>query len=287
MRCVVINLPVARERREAIGREFEKVGLDYEIWRAVDGSRLTEEELGSADNETRHRLGYDAMDHPALACLLSHTAALRSLADSEDEMIAVFEDDAILHPDVAGVLAALEEQPEGFDVVKLQRSPDCRRAYFPVRPLGPGHTLGRLRFHDFGCYGYVITRGAARRILERFPRPVFEIDWIVPRYWENGLERIYYLDPPVVFHNDALPSYIEPQRAAAGAAVRARRRRHPGFACRKLCSHFLGEVRKRRGFRKLRMMDRNGRDSGEEGRLAKLMFKESGTINERGVSLPP
>ena len=94
MRCVVINLPVASERREAIGREFGKVGLDYEIWEAVDGSRLTEEELASVDNETRNRLGYDEMDRPALACLLSHTAALRSLADSEDEVIAVFEDDA-------------------------------------------------------------------------------------------------------------------------------------------------------------------------------------------------
>lgn len=262
MRCVVINLPVAWERREAIGREFEKVGLDYEIRRAVDGFRLSEEESGSVDNETRNRLGYQEMDKASLACLLSHTAVLESLVDSEDDMIAVFEDDAILHPDIVDVLAALEEQPEGFDVVKLQRSQDCRRAYFPVRPILPEHTIGRLRFHDFGCYGYVITRDAARRILGLFPRPVFEIDWIIPRYWENGLDHIYYLNPPVVFHNDSLPSYIEHQRSEARTTGRARRKRDPGFAFRKLRGHLSSAIRRRRGFRRLRAMDRGTEDPG-------------------------
>ena len=31
MRCIVINLPLAWERREAVEHEFRKVGLDYEL----------------------------------------------------------------------------------------------------------------------------------------------------------------------------------------------------------------------------------------------------------------
>lgn len=256
MRCVVINLPVAWERREAIKHEFEKVGLEYEMWQAVDGFRLTDEELQSVDNETRNRFGVQELDNASLACLLSHTAVLKSLVDSEDSMIAVFEDDAILHPDVVDVLDALEEQPDKFDVVKLQRSHDCQRAYFPVHQILPGHTIGRVRFHDFGCYGYVITKDAARRILGLFPLPVFEIDWIIPRYWENGLNHIYYLNPPAVFHNDSLPSYIERQRSEARMAGRGRRKREPRFLFRKLYGHLTSAIRRRRGFRKLRKIDR-------------------------------
>lgn len=256
VRCVVINLPIAWERREAVKHEFEKVGLEYEIWEAVDGTRLTDEEKRFVDNETRNRLGFQEWDNSSLACLLSHTAVLKNLVDSEDDMIAIFEDDAILHPDIIDVLAALEEQPDGFDVVKLQRSYDCFRRYFPVHRILPGHTIGRLRFHDFGCYGYVITKDAARRILGLFPVPVFEIDRIIPRYWENGLNHIYYLNPPVVFHDESLPSYIEHRRSEALATGRARRKRNPMFALRKLYSSLVSAIQRRRGFKKLRAMDR-------------------------------
>ena len=103
MRCIVINLPVAWERREAIDHAFHKVGLEYEIWPAVDGHCLTESDRAVIDLLARARLGVRPMDDSPTACLLSHYAVLRHLVESEDEMLAVFEDDARLHPDVVDV----------------------------------------------------------------------------------------------------------------------------------------------------------------------------------------
>ena len=62
MRCLVINLPLAWERREAIEHEFSKVGLTCELWPAEDGHRLTDENHRSIDHDGRRR-GGEAPEH--------------------------------------------------------------------------------------------------------------------------------------------------------------------------------------------------------------------------------
>ena len=49
----------------------------------------------------------------------------------------------------------------------------------------------------------------------------------MPRFWENGLDRVFYLNRPVVFHDDMLPSYIEGTRRAARGVHRSRITRNP------------------------------------------------------------
>lgn len=188
MRCIVINLPLAWERREAVEHEFRKVGLDYELWPAVSGFDLTDDIKGSVDHATRGRLGMRRLDDFSVACLLSRMAVLRELVNGTDDMVAVFDDDARLHPDLPNVLDALEGKADKFDVVKLQRR-DTRPSYYPVYQLLRSHSLGRLKYHDRSADGYVITRDAAARLLELFPHPVHETDMIMPRFWENGLRR--------------------------------------------------------------------------------------------------
>ena len=113
-----------------------------------------------------------------------------------------------------------------------------------------------MRFHDFGGDGYVITRQAATHLLERFPMPIYEIDWIIPRYWENGLSHVLYVQPPVVFHDEVLPSYIAPYRVDARAEYRTKRWLNPLAMTQRVAAQIGRSVRKRRGFRKLRVQDR-------------------------------
>ena len=44
VRCVVINLPRARERREAVSREFGALGMEFEILSGTDWRELTDED---------------------------------------------------------------------------------------------------------------------------------------------------------------------------------------------------------------------------------------------------
>lgn len=257
MECFAINLPLAWERREAIDSEFRKVGLDYELWPATEAFKISPEQQQAVDRITRRRRGFGELDASSHACLLSHLGIFQRLVDSNEAMAAVFEDDARLHPDLPEVLAAIEGNAGKFDVIKLQRTPVIPRPYYPVYELVEGYTFGRVRYAEFGAYGYVITKDAAAHLLERFPRPVFEIDWIMPRFWENGLDRVFYLNRPVVFHDDMLPSYIEGTRRVARTAHRSRLTHNPLIkvwqmlvsACRALVRWYR--------FRALRRGDRN------------------------------
>ena len=261
MKCFVINLPDACERRVAIDREFRKVGLPYELWPAVDGHDLTDKDLRAIDRGSRLRAGLAPLDTMAAACLLSHLAVFRRLQESGDDMVAIFEDDARLHPDLPDVLEALDGRADKFDVVKLNRS--CQPTpYFPLYRFMRSHSLGRVKYQDHGAYGYVITRHAAAHLLERFPRPVHEIDWIVPRFWENGLRYVLYVDPPVVFHDDILPSHIEQDRVESRLKYRRLMRRNPLVFVQRMRAALRRSLRRYYLFRRLRESDRNIDPSG-------------------------
>lgn len=254
MKCLVINLPAACERRTAIDREFRKVGLPYELWPAVDGHDLVDKDLQAIDRGARLRAGLAPLDTMAAACLLSHLSVFRQLQESGDDMVAIFEDDARLHPDLPHVLDALEGKADKFDVVKLNRSYRLV-PYFPVYRFMESHSLGRVKYQDHGAYGYVITRRAAAHLLERFPRPVHEIDWIVPRFWENGLDQVLYVDPPVVFHDDILPSYIEHDRVESRVKYRRLMRRNPMVFAQRVRAATRRSLRRYYLFRRLRKRD--------------------------------
>jgi len=257
--CYVISLQRAWERREHITHEFEKVNLPFEFFDAVDGSRLNDETLAGVDRETRQRRIMPPLDNSALACLLSHMSVYRELVKSGDRMAAIFEDDCLLNPDIHDVLDALKTGPAAFDAVMLHARGGRRdpiKRFRPVRPVTSGHVMGRVRFHDFGAYGYVITRAGAAHMLREFPRPVHEIDCILPRFWENGMLNVHYLNPPVVFHNSSLPSYIEHSRRGSRAEMRQELRTRPDLFARRLALGAARGMRRWLAWRKIRKFDR-------------------------------
>ena len=210
MRTILVNLSRAVERRKRMEYEFRRVGLSFEIWPAVDCRNLTKEDRSLIDQVARRRLGLYPISDGSLANTLSQRAAMRDLVVNGPEVMAVFEDDAKLTVDVPAVLKELERRPDLFDIAILQRrSP--QKKFVPTVALATGHTLGRVRFSDYGSNAYVITRSAARDFLSRTPRMVREIDQTLSRFWENGLN-VLYVYPAVVTHGDEFESQIEESR---------------------------------------------------------------------------
>lgn len=253
MRVVLINLERAKVRRERMAAEFARSRIDYEVWPAVDAQALTEEDRRLVDHEARRRLGLYPIPDGSLANTLSQRAAMRDLVENGPEMMAVFEDDSTFDPALSDVLLALEERDNLFDIVVLQRR-NPRRKFVACTSLATGHILGRVRFSDYGSNGYVITRNAARRFLERTPRMVREIDQALSRFWDNGLN-VLYVDPPVVSCDHVLGSQIEPTRRVKRAGHRSSRRR-PAVFLRRLATAVARDVRRRILFHRLRRVDR-------------------------------
>ena len=210
MRIFVINLARAEARRCHMLQQFTELGLEAEFHEAVDGRHLTKKQYAQVDRNARKRMGLRPQADGSIANWLSQRRVMQEAAENGPEVFAILEDDAELSPDLPSVLAALEQLPLAFDIVKLsRRTPE--KAFVSSMRLSTGHRVGRVRYHDFGTEGYVITREAARRFLASTPKMTWELDQAINYYWETGLN-IFYLDPPVVVHDDRDDSQIEEDR---------------------------------------------------------------------------
>ena len=254
MRIVLISLERATERRQRMAEEFARVGLDYEIRPAKDARTLTDEDRAFVDRAARERLGLYPIPDGSLANTLSQRGAMWDLVRNGPEMMAVFEDDARFEPSLPFVLGELERRPTMFDIVKLQRR-NPHRPFVPTIPLGTGHCLGRVRFADYGSDGYVITREAARLILERTPRMIREIDQVISRFWDTGLD-VLYAEPPVVREDALAESQIQETRNTEHSVHRRARWRHPAILVRRLLAGVHRDIRRRIAFRRLLRSDR-------------------------------
>jgi len=248
MRIVVINLERASDRRANVAREFAAVGLPYELKTAVDGRGLSAGQLALVDQDGRRRLGLRPQDNGSIACWLSHREVMEDLVADGPEMMAVFEDDARLTPELPEVLDALERKPFSFDLVSLYRG-HPRRAFIPCVSLTDECAAGRVRYSDTGTVGYVITRQAAEHFLRNNPKIVLAIDHALFRFWASGLNT-FYVDPPVVHHGGADDSEIHGERRAASATHRDSVS-FPVILWRRAVAGGRRSVRKRLAFRRL------------------------------------
>ena len=248
MKLFVINLARACERRRRMEEQFASLGLEATFHRAVDARELTPEHYAQVDRETRRRLGLWPQADGSIANWISQRQVMREIVENGPETAAIFEDDAGLSADLPKVLGALERRSFAFDVVKLNRRA-LKKTFIPCERLATGHRVGRVRYHDYGSEGYVITRDAARHFLENTPKMMREIDQALSRFWENGLN-VFYIDPPVVSHDEQDDSQIERDRKLA----RKKHRSDEGVmyvTWRRVVSAFAREAQRRSAFRRL------------------------------------
>ena len=256
--CIVINLPRAEARRTAMRRQFETVGMEFKILDAVDWRDLGEADFALVDRKSRDREGRRPLSDGMVACHLSHRKALAGVAAGEDDLVAVFEDDVTLAPELGGTLDALARLHASgweFDFVFLHRQ-SMDKPFVPLKRVDDNIRLGITRFSDFGVLGCVASRKGANRFLENCPGIVYQIDHTLHAYWETGLN-VFSLETPVVFHENEAGNHSFLQEA---------RNSRPGRNLWKLpgraFTHLREEIFKRVSFHRKVRGARNGGDLG-------------------------
>ncbi len=247
MKLFVVNLARAKERRRRMEDQFASLDLEATFHPAVEAKELTREQYAQVDRETRRRLGLWPQADGSIANWISQRQVMAEIVENGPETAAIFEDDAGLSSDLPKVLDALERRPFAFDVVKLNRR--SNRTFIPSERLDTGHRVGRVRYSDYGSEGYVITREAAHHFLENTPMMMREIDQALSRFWENRLN-VFYVDPPVVSHDEQDDSQIERDRRLA----RKKHMRADGVVYvtwRRAISAIVREAQRRIAFRRL------------------------------------
>ncbi len=215
MKSIVINLPRAEERRLAMRKQFDALGVEFEILDAIDWRDLNQKNWALVDRISRDMEGRRPLSDGMIACHLSHRKALEGVAAGEDELVAVFEDDVTLAPEIGGALDALARLYASgweFDFVFLHRN-DSDKPFTPLKRIDADIQLGITKFSDWGTQSYVVSKKGARRLLERFPRIIHRTDHTLHAYWESGLN-VFSLETPVVFDGNEAGGHSFLQEAA-------------------------------------------------------------------------
>jgi len=200
----VIAFAQDRKRRDQMTRRLDALGLDFTFIDAIDGRALPEaERLAHEDPARQNWIGHH-LRPGALGCLLSHRKAWQALLDSGASLGLVLEDDAVPNADLPAILGQLAGRADHLDLVNLHYF--SGRPLEPVTPLDGAHSLAATRYNEIAAEACLVSARAAQQLLARSLPARFEVDLLINRWWEHGLQ-ILTLSPPVVDQDDT-PSQI-------------------------------------------------------------------------------
>jgi glycosyl transferase, family 25 len=229
----VINLAENTTRMANSAAALKAQNIVFERIEGVNGWKLPEDEIAKVYDAARNRRdGKHPLVRPEIGCYLSHIECWQRIADGDAPGGIIFEDDFSASADIAEILAqTCADSARDWDVVKLFTFDDEPKV---VRE----RKLGRYRlvvpYRVPTCLiGYVLTREAALRLVEKsvpFFRPV---DEDMKFYWEKDLRVALVLPAPIT---------VGDQQAVTGTIGNERRRSKEG---RGLLHHLLYQLRYR------------------------------------------
>jgi glycosyl transferase, family 25 len=165
MKAYVINLDRNPERLRAFQAQFEALGIPFERHAAVDGKRVSDEELAEFQS-TRPQNGKPWI-RGKMGCFLSHHGVWTKIATSDERYSAIFEDDVHVSRSLKSFVESDKWIPEGTDIVRFE--PSTNRILLSKEPVT--RRLGRRRLFkvrstSWCAGGYVISRSAAKRLID-------------------------------------------------------------------------------------------------------------------------
>lgn len=211
----VINLKTSLARRKIMEKQLEKLGLPFEIFDAVKGSELSEEEILSYYCEEYYNARPKWFTPGAAGCTLSHYFLYKKIVEEKIEVALILEDDMELGKDLPAVIDKIGQQLRDDEVIML-----FYQSYQPINLSGPTAQpisekyslyqvadLNRLR----STGAYMINYEGAKRMTERLlPFSSFPDDWesFYDRKILNGVRVLY----PFILENTYEPTTISPNK---------------------------------------------------------------------------
>ncbi len=198
MHIFVINLEKDIARRESISRQFEELGLDYEIITGVYGASLSSEErLRDYNDRKALWLRSRPLVNAEIGCALSHIKVYKAMVERGIESALILEDDVILPPNLKLFLDEVENKldtkqasvwllspAEGFNVTEVSISIDQT---YSLRPYKTG----------FYTSSYLLTLSAAQALLKEL-YPVSDVADCWLRMQRYKVVDLFAIDPPLI-----------------------------------------------------------------------------------------
>ncbi|CAM2823937.1 glycosyltransferase family 25 protein [Helicobacter burdigaliensis] len=206
MKFFIINLEIAKDRREYISSLCEKYGLDYEIIQAVNGRELGSDFIQSISDEeiSKKRLGR-VLSVGEIGCALSHKKVFLRMFELDLKEAVILEDDAYFDEELLRVLRFKERFPKDLELLLLGHyrqvylddgfrieTPFSRRFDYY---LDEKYSLKRIVGGGFGTHGYYITKKGAKKMYEALQKIIVPYDHCTSN---DKITNLYALYPVVV-----------------------------------------------------------------------------------------
>ena len=205
MKCYVINLKRAVERKQYISKQLNQVSQNFEFVEGIDWKDYVPKYKQKTVRNFKIRNSFRSLSVGEIGCNLSHRKILKWLANSSEELITILEDDVRLSKNFSDVLQELENRPCKFDIVFLGSSFQ-KKQLVNISPLNDEFYFSLSKSRESGAWGYVITNEAAKKFLEIFPEVTGPIDDALHSFHVHGL-KTYILNPQIVFHDEEAIKY--------------------------------------------------------------------------------
>lgn len=160
----VINLDRATARLAAMRAQLDRAGIAFTRVPAVEGAalRFPIPEFSALSYKLLHGRRLVPAE---VGCYLSHVECARRLLAGKASHALIFEDDAILPPDLTEILEAALAREGSWDLLRLSSVNNGPKLRFAQ--ITPTRHLAIAPFREKGAGAYVINRRAARWIVQR------------------------------------------------------------------------------------------------------------------------
>ena len=195
-KAYILHLERAISRAANVESLSARLPIESEIVAAIDGARLSRQELDRAYARRRFRPRYPfALTATEVGVFLSHRAAWRRIVDEKPDFAVIFEDDAQIDPaPFAALIEFVTAERAAWDYVLM-----------PAAPIRSGATVARrgalalLRpdAPPLRAIGQIVSCAAAERLLDStlpFDRPV---DTFLQMTWVTGQPLLVASPSPV------------------------------------------------------------------------------------------
>lgn len=209
----VINLDDEFLRRESISQQLDKINAQYNIFSAVNGNAMTNDELNDVYSESGAILRQSRPLTPSeIGCALSHIRVYEKIIENKIDAALIIEDDAILEDDFPRVLREIGKiiKPAEREVFLLSK---CEHLGEIKLILPCGYKVCEMKV-GYYTSSYIITYAGAKALVNTL-FPIHDVADCWNRLQGIGAIEIYGIDPAVASQNkDEFQSSISPEVAA-------------------------------------------------------------------------
>lgn len=199
MKAIIINLDSSEDRLAFQVQQFQKLGLSFEIIKAVSKEDISQEELKYLSN------GWERPLRSAeLACFMSHKKAWEFVYKNGRPLL-ILEDDAFLSIHTKEILTLLETKSNSFDLATLEVRGRKKIVAKQEEQLSKKHKLIELYQDRTGAAAYVLWPSGAKKLLNKTisSKPALADAFISSCYKLSA----YQIEPAVAIQLDQCQTY--------------------------------------------------------------------------------